>query len=133
AGRGPGRRLWRASGGRSLPRPAPRYAGMRGGGFRRYGTKVYLVNTGWSGGGYGVGERINLKYTRAMVSAALNGDLDFIEFEKEEHFGLMIPTSCPGVPDEILNPKATWWDKAAYEAQAARLKELFEENYKRFG
>lgn len=116
-----------------LPLPATRYAEMLGERIRRYGTKVYLVNTGWSGGGYGVGERINLKYTRAMVSAALNGDLDFIEFEKEEHFGLMIPTSCPGVPDEILNPKATWWDKAAYEAQAARLKELFEENYKRFG
>lgn len=115
-----------------LPLSPTRYAEMLGERIRRHGTKVYLVNTGWSGGGYGVGERINLKYTRAMVTAALNGDLDFIEFRKEEHFGLMIPTSCPGVPSEILDPKAVWEDKAAYEAQAAHLAGLFAENYKRF-
>ena len=115
-----------------LPLRPTRYAEMLGERIRRYGTRVYLINTGWIGGAYGVGERINLTYTRAMVTAALNGALDDVEFRREDHFGLMIPTHCPGVPAEMLDPKGMWEDKAAYEAQAAHLAGLFAENYRRF-
>ncbi len=73
---------------------------------RRHGTKVYLVNTGWVGGDYGVGERISLKYTRAMVSAALSGALGRSRISQGAHFGLMIPTRCPGVPDEVFDPES---------------------------
>lgn len=114
------------------PLSPTRYAEMLAERIRRHGTKVYLVNTGWVGGDYGVGERISLKYTRAMVSAALSGALDDVEFRKEKHFGLMIPTRCPGVPDEVLDPESMWANKAAYAENAAYLKKLFEENYRRF-
>ncbi len=93
---------------------------------------VWLVNTGWTGGAYGTGERMKLKYTRAMVTAALNGDLDNVEYGKNDVFGLQIPKTCPNVPDDILAPRNTWSDKSAYDKQAAKLKEMFEENYKKF-
>ncbi len=97
-----------------------------------HGSKVWLVNTGWSGGPYGVGSRMKIKYTRAMLSAALNGDLNNVEFAKDGFFNLDIPKSCTDVPDEVLNPRNTWDDKNAYDKSAKHLVELFEENFKQF-
>ena len=98
------------------------YANMLGERIEKYKTKVYLVNTGWTGGPYGTGSRMKLKYTRAMVTAALNGTL-------ESAFNLDIPQSCPDVPDEIMNPRDTWEDPAAYDAQAEKLAEMFRDNF----
>lgn len=92
----------------------------------------WLVNTGWSGGPYGVGERMSIKHTRAMINAILNGDLDKVETRVDPIFGVHVPVSCPDVPDEVLNPRNTWEDKAAYDAKAAHLANLFNENFKTF-
>ena len=91
---------------------------------------VWLINTGWSGGAYGAGKRIDLKYTRAMVLAALNNQLEDVPYVAHDVFGVLKPQSCPGVPDEILNPRAAWPDKAAYDQQANKLASLFIENFK---
>lgn len=93
-----------------------------------HGVQVWLVNTGWSGGAYGVGKRMKIEYTRALLHSALGGDLTNVEFEKEPFFNLSIPKSCHGVPSEILNPRNTWSDKAAYDAQAKSLAEQFLKN-----
>lgn len=98
----------------------------------QHGSHVWLVNTGWTGGPYGVGSRMSIKHTRAMLRAALNGELDNVQFVKDAFFNLDIPTSCPHVPDEVLNPRNTWADKAAYDKQAQHLVGLFEENFKQF-
>jgi len=98
----------------------------------KHGAKVWLVNTGWSGGGYGEGERMKLAYTRALLRAALSGELDSVEFVTEPIFGLSIPTECPGVPAEILNPRQTWRDPSAYDAKATELRNMFEANFKKF-
>ena len=108
------------------------YAGLLKKRMETYGTRAYLVNTGWVGGSYGKGERIKLAYTRAMVNAAMNGDLDQVDYETEPFFGLSIPRSCPGVPSELLNPKATWSDPTAYDAAAADLAQRFARNYEKF-
>lgn len=108
------------------------YADKLGRRIDEYGVEVYLINTGWTGGPYGVGRRMDLAHTRAMISAALNGGFDDVPFVRERHFGLMIPTRCPGVPEEVLNPESTWEDKAAYERQARQLSELFAANWRRF-
>jgi len=99
---------------------------------KKHGSAVWLVNTGWTGGPHGVGERMSLKYTRRMVNAALNGELDGVDFEEEPFFGLMIPTSVPDVPDSILNPRDTWADQDAYDAKATSLAQMFRENFKEF-
>ncbi len=99
---------------------------------KRHNVKVWLVNTGWTGGPYGVGERMKLKYTRRMVNAALNGELDGVEFVEEPFFGLMIPTTVPDVPDELLNPRNTWADPEAYDAKARELAEMFRKNFENF-
>ncbi|HIU88017.1 MAG TPA: phosphoenolpyruvate carboxykinase (ATP) [Candidatus Avilachnospira avistercoris] len=112
-----------------MPLDASVYANMLGERIEKYGTKVYLVNTGWTGGPYGVGSRMKLSYTRAMVTAALNGELEKAEYKHDEVFNVEIPQSCPGVPAEILNPKNTWADKAAYDAQAKKLAGMFAENF----
>lgn len=91
--------------------------------------KVWLVNTGWTGGAYGTGSRMKLSYTRAMITAALNGELEKSKFDELPVFRLRIPTSCPGVPSEILNPRATWSDKSAYDAKAADLAQKFVKNF----
>jgi len=112
---------------------APRvYAEMLGKRLKLHNADCWLVNTGWSGGKFGVGSRMSIKYSRALVSAALNGQLDNVEFVTEPAFGLHIPVSCPGVPAEILNPRNAWADKAAYDQTAAELARRFEENFKQF-
>lgn len=115
-----------------LPRDPMVYAGLLKKRMETYGTKAYLVNTGWVGGGYGTGDRIKLAFTRAMVSAAMNGVLDAVAFETEPFFGLSIPKSCPGVPSELLNPRSTWGDPAAYDAAAQALTDRFRKNYEKF-
>ena len=95
-------------------------------------TGVYLVNTGWSGGPYGVGKRIAIKHTRAMVSAALNGELEGVNYQPHPIFQVLVPESVPGVPSKILDPKNTWDDPEAYEQQARELARRFAENFKQF-
>lgn len=105
------------------------YSGMLGEKMKAYNTKVFLINTGWSGGAYGVGERIDLPLTRKMVNAALAGDLDHVDYQRDELFHLDVPKSCPGVPDEMLWPKNTWQDKQAYDDQAAMLAKKFSDAF----
>lgn len=112
---------------------APRvYAEMLGARLRQHNAACWLVNTGWSGGKFGVGRRMSLKITRALVDAALDGRLAGVEFAVEPAFGLSIPVSCPEVPAEILNPRNAWADKAAYDRQAAELAARFEANFRNF-
>jgi phosphoenolpyruvate carboxykinase (ATP) len=101
------------------------YSSMLGEKMQKFNTKVYLVNTGWYGGSFGVGKRIDLKLTRAMVNAALNGDLEKVEYQYDELFHLNIPKSCPGVPSKILNPVNMWIEKEDYELTANRLANKF--------
>lgn len=115
-----------------LPLPAYRYAEMLGQKIDEHDVRVFLVNTGWSGGGYGVGQRMKLEYTRAMVQAALEGELDSVETTVDPIFGLHIPTQCPGVPDHVLQPKKTWADPDEYDRKAKELAEKFKENFKKF-
>ena len=98
---------------------------------QQHDARCILLNTGWSGGPYGVGKRISIGHTRSLLNAALNGDLDPGKVELETHpiFNLRIPKTCPGVPDEILNPRNTWADPAAYDAQAAKLRDMFRQNF----
>lgn len=93
---------------------------------------VWLVNTGWSGGAYGVGSRISLKYTRSIITAAMNGELNHVNYEAHPIFGILMPDACPGVPSEILNPKNTWADKEAYDKTAYDLARRFAENFKEY-
>jgi phosphoenolpyruvate carboxykinase (ATP) len=115
-----------------LPLAAGVYARMLGERIARHGSKVWLVNTGWSGGGYGTGSRMKIAFTRAMIAAALNGALDSVPFEQDGVFGLDIPSQCPGVPSEVLNPRKAWARPAEYDAQAARLATMFVENFETF-
>jgi phosphoenolpyruvate carboxykinase (ATP) len=98
----------------------------------KHNVTCWLVNTGWSGGPYGVGSRMKIAYSRALVNAALDGTLNAGNFRKDDFFGLDIPDSCSNVPGEVLNPKNTWADKAKYDATAARLVEMFKENFKKY-
>jgi len=111
---------------------AGRYAQMLGQKLLAHNTRVYLINTGWSGGPYGVGKRINLNYTRSMVKAVIDGTLDIEAFQHHDIFNLDIPTACPGVPSEILNPANTWPDKEKYNTAALRLASLFVKNFEKF-
>ncbi len=108
------------------------YAKLLGQKIDEHGVACWLVNTGWIGGPYGVGKRVAIGYTRAMVNAAIEGALADVQFESEPFFGLSIPLSVPKVPSEILNPKSMWPDKAAYDIQAKKLAELFAKNFLRF-
>jgi phosphoenolpyruvate carboxykinase (ATP) len=105
---------------------------MLGERLKQHGAQCWLVNTGWSGGGYGIGKRMSLPYTRAMVRAAVDGRLAKAEYEVEKAFGLSIPKACPDVPAELLNPRNVWADKAAYDKQAASLAEKFAANIAKF-
>lgn len=117
-----------------LPLSATAYAQMLGKRLaeQTYEVGVYLVNTGWSGGPYGVGERIAIKHTRAMISAALNGSLKNVKFHPHPIFKILVPESVPGVPDRMLDPKNTWSDPAAYDQQAKKLASLFVKNFARY-
>jgi phosphoenolpyruvate carboxykinase (ATP) len=94
--------------------------------------RVWLVNTGWTGGPYGVGSRMKLSYTRAMITAALNDELETVEYKEHPVFGVSMPLSCPGVPAELLDPRNTWDDKGAYDQKANHLARLFNENFETY-
>jgi phosphoenolpyruvate carboxykinase (ATP) len=115
-----------------LPLHPVKYASMLGEKLRGHKAKVWLVNTGWTGGAYGTGQRIKLSYTRAMVAAALKGQLDKLAYKHHPVFGFSIPESCPGVPAELLDPSNTWADKAAYEKQANELGQKFVRNFEKY-
>ena len=108
------------------------YAELLGEKIEKHRAKCWLINTGWTGGPYGVGSRIKIAYTRAMINAVMNGDLLGIDFLTDPVFGLQIPLQCPGVPPEVLNPRNTWKDKSAYDDQARRLASMFNENFRQF-
>ncbi len=115
-----------------LPLAPGRYARMLGDRIERHGAKVWLVNTGWTGGPYGVGVRMKISYTRAMIKALLAGALDRVAYAKDPVFNLDIPSSCPGVPSEVLRPRNTWANGADYDVQAAKLARMFADNFKAF-
>jgi phosphoenolpyruvate carboxykinase (ATP) len=115
-----------------LPLPPMVYAQMLGEKIRQHGSHVWLVNTGWTGGPYGVGKRMSIQYTRAMISAALDGSLSQIETRPDPIFGVGVPISSPGVPAEVLWPRNTWEDKEAYDAAARSLAERFKANFEKF-
>ncbi len=98
----------------------------------RYGVKCWLVNTGWVGGAYGVGKRISIKYTRALLNAALTGKLDSVKFKKDPVFGFDVPATCPNVPDDVLNPSLSWSDKKEYDKKYKQLAQRFIENFGKF-
>jgi len=114
-----------------MPRNPDVYARMLGEKLDEHGTDVYLVNTGWSGGPYGEGDRMDIMLTRAMVHAALSGQLCDADYDEDETFHVLVPRTCPGVPSEILNPRNTWADKAAYDKRARRLAEEFAAHFDR--
>src|SRR5690606_12658465 len=115
-----------------LPLRPSVYAELLGKKVQEHGAQCWLVNTGWTGGPYGVGSRMKLAYTRAMVNAALSGALDDVETVVDPVFGLHIPVRVPGVPDEVLQPRKTWADPAAYDEQAKKLAAMFRENFEKF-
>jgi phosphoenolpyruvate carboxykinase (ATP) len=108
------------------------YAGLLGEKMKKHNAKVWLLNTGWTGGPVGTGQRIKLAYTRRMVTAALNGELDNAETWVDPIFGLHVPKHIQGVPDEVLRPRDTWKDPAAYDAKASQLADMFAENFKKY-
>jgi phosphoenolpyruvate carboxykinase (ATP) len=112
-----------------LPRHPAEYAEMLGRKLEEHGSRVWLVNTGWSGGGYGVGSRMKIAYTRAMIRAALEGKLDTVATQKDPIFGLHVPTDVPGVPGKVLTPRSTWADGEAYDAAARKLAGMFRDNF----
>lgn len=115
-----------------MPLHPTRYAEMLSKKMKEANVKVWLINTGWTGGPYGTGSRMKLKYTRAMITAALNGELDHVDFENHKVFGIAKPQSCPNVPSEILNPRETWEDKDLYDIKAVELAQKFKANFAKF-
>ena len=112
--------------------PPTVYANLLGEKIAKHDAKVWLINTGWSGGPYGTGERIKIAYTRAMIRAVLNGALLNVETRIDPIFGLAVPISVPDVPSEVLDPRSTWANGADYDAQAQKLAAMFVENFKNF-
>jgi phosphoenolpyruvate carboxykinase (ATP) len=115
-----------------LPLPPSVYAGMLGQKLAQHGAQVWLVNTGWTGGAFGTGKRMKLAHTRAMVRAALSGQLDDVKTHPDPVFGLHIPENVPGVPKDVLDPKSTWPDAAEYDQAAAKLAGMFRDNFEKF-
>jgi len=115
-----------------LPLHPTKYAELLGERMKKNKVNVWLVNTGWSGGSYGVGSRMKLSFTRAMITAALNGELEKVDYDKMPVFGLAIPKSCPGVPNEILNPRNTWADKSEFDAKTNTLAASFVKNFAQY-
>lgn len=98
----------------------------------RHAVRVWLVNTGWTGGAYGVGRRISIGHTRAMIAAARAGQLDAVGYQRHAVFNIDTPTACPGVPTDVLDPRSTWTEAARYDTQARALARMFLENFKTF-
>ena len=115
-----------------LPLHPTRYAELLGEKMKNSKVNVWLVNTGWSGGPYGIGSRLSLKYTRSLITAAIEGDLNNVEYSTHEVFGLDMPTKCINVPSEILSPKKTWEDKDAYDLKANELAQAFNSNFEKY-
>jgi len=115
-----------------LPLHPTQYAELLGEKLKKHHVNVWLVNTGWSGGSYGIGSRIKLSYTRALITAALNGELDHVAYDSMPVFGLQMPKTCPGVPTEILNPKNTWSDKNEYDTKTNALAAAFVKNFSQY-
>jgi phosphoenolpyruvate carboxykinase (ATP) len=115
-----------------MPRHPSVYAKMLGERIEKTGAKCWLVNTGWSGGAYGTGRRMKIAYTRAMVRAALDGRLAEVGVDPDPNFGVLVPQACPDVPADVLQPRATWSDKSAYDTTARDLRGRFEKNFKQF-
>ena len=115
-----------------MPRHPAVYAKLLGEKMARHGSKCWLVNTGWSGGGFGEGSRMKIAHTRALLDAALDGRLDGGQFRTDPNFGVLVPEHCPGVPTEALNPRATWKDGGAYDARARDIRGRFEANFRQF-
>jgi phosphoenolpyruvate carboxykinase (ATP) len=119
-------------GGPFLPLPPVVYSKLLGEKLTKHGSRVWLVNTGWTGGPYGVGERMKLGYTRAMLGAALDGRLDEVQTERDPIFGMDVPLQCPGVPARLLRPRQAWKDAGAYTEQARKLAAMFKENFEQY-
>jgi len=115
-----------------MPRHPGEYAAMLIERLAKWEVPVWLVNTGWTGGPYGTGERMNINHTRTMVRAALNGELDEVETRIDPIFGFEVPLTCPGVPGDVLDPRETWQDKAGYDEQAQKLARMFTDNFQAF-
>jgi phosphoenolpyruvate carboxykinase (ATP) len=115
-----------------LPLHPGQYAEMLGKKMKETNVNVWMINTGWTGGPYGIGSRMKLPYTRAMITAALEGKLENVEFEAHPVFGMMMPKECPNVPSEILNPRNTWADKDAYDEKAKDLAQQFVKNFEKY-
>jgi phosphoenolpyruvate carboxykinase (ATP) len=112
-----------------MPRHPGEYAAMLAERLARYGVRAWLVNTGWTGGPYGTGERMNIDHTRSMVRAALSGALDDVPTVTDPIFRVEVPTTCPGVPADVLQPRSTWADGADYDRQANALARMFVDNF----
>jgi phosphoenolpyruvate carboxykinase (ATP) len=115
-----------------LPLHPVNYARLLGKKIKDHQVNVWLINTGWNGGAYGAGKRMKLRYTRAMISAALSGELDNVNYEKHPVFNLAMPVSCPNVPDHILNPRNTWANKEEYDERANNLAVAFAKNFEQY-
>ncbi len=115
-----------------LPLHPAVYAGMLGEKLKQHGSKVWLLNTGWTGGPYGVGHRMKLSHTRRMVTAALSGELDNVDTWTDPHFGLAVPVKIEGVPDQVLHPRETWKNPAEYDAKASQLADMFADNFEKY-
>jgi len=115
-----------------MPLHPGKYADMLGKKMKEHNVSVWLINTGWTGGAYGKGHRMNLVYTRAMITAALEGKLNSVSYEAHPVFGMMMPTTCPNVPSEILNPRNTWADKNAYDIKSKQLAREFIKNFEKY-
>jgi phosphoenolpyruvate carboxykinase (ATP) len=115
-----------------MPLHPTRYAEMLGERMEAHGVRVWLVNTGWTGGSYGEGHRMKLRHTRALLTAAMCGALDGVQWATDPVFGLKYPLACPDVPSEVLDPRSAWKDAAAFDATAKHLAGLFRENFAKF-
>ena len=115
-----------------MPRHPSEYGNLLRRLIAKYDVDCWLVSTGWTGGPYGQGNRMPIKATRALLNAALDGSLNSVQFRKDETFGFMVPVSVPGVDSKILDPRSTWADPAAYDAQAAKLADMFVANFAKF-
>jgi phosphoenolpyruvate carboxykinase (ATP) len=119
-------------GGPFMPLAPSAYAKLLGEKIAVHKVKVWLVNTGWTGGPFGTGHRMEIAHTKSMLRAALSGKLDGVEMRVDPVFGLRVPGSCPGVPSEVLDPRSTWKDRAAYDRTARKLAGMFHENFAQY-